>query len=529
MRRSYVAIAVLLVLCAGAPVRADFELPSIIGDNMVLQRRTDASVWGWDEPGTRVIVVFRDEEVAVRAGEDGRWTARVPTGEAGGPFELRIRGTEHRTLGNVMVGEVWVAGGQSNMWWFVSRCLNAEEEIAGADFPDIRFWDANTGPRQAGWPADRPQRTVQTRWQVTSPEVVGEFSGVAYFFARALHHELGVPVGIVHLAVPAAPIEPFLSEGFARAHLPEQLENLRLRRRLYPDDLRRYEQAVREWEEERDAAEQEGREPPDRPRAPADPDAARGPGSLFNGMVWPAHPFTMRGFLWYQGESNASRSLQYSMLFPALIEEWRELWDDHSAPFLFVELAQFLDEQRRPVEDATWPALRDAQHAALRLDNTYMVSAIDVFADGESAHDIHPPNKQLVAHRLFKTALANIYGRDEVVWSGPLFRSADFDGARVTVRFDHAGGGLVARGSTLKGFALAGADRRFHWADAEIRDNSVVLVSERVPQPVAARYGWANNPIGNLYNEAGLPAFPFRTDHWIPAVGRHRWYVPQDQ
>jgi sialate O-acetylesterase len=319
MGRRVAAFVVLLGLLAGA-VRAEVELPSIIGDNMVLQHGTEAAVWGWDEPGTTVTVTFRGSEVTTRAGDDGKWLTRVTTGEAGGPFELRISGTDERKLSNVMVGEVWVAGGQSNMWWFVRNCVDAEQEIAAADYPEIRFWDANTGPREAGWIADSPQRTVETEWQVTSPQTVGNFAGVAYFFARDLHEELDVPVGIVHLAVPGSPIEPFLSEEFAHAHLPQQMQNLEYRRKDYPEALKRHEQALAEWEEAREAAEREGREPPRKPRAPRNPEGARGPGTFFNGMVWPAHPFTMQGFLWYQGESNAGRSLQYSVLFPSLIE-----------------------------------------------------------------------------------------------------------------------------------------------------------------------------------------------------------------
>ncbi|MFO7956193.1 MAG: sialate O-acetylesterase [Candidatus Brocadiia bacterium] len=528
MGRCVAAFVILLGLLAGS-VGAEVELPSIIGDAMVLQRGTEAALWGWDEPGTTVTVTFRGSEVTTRAGDDGKWMTRVSTGEAGGPFELRISGTDERTLSNVMVGEVWVAGGQSNMWWFVRNCVDAEQEIAAADYPEIRFWDANTGPREAGWIADSPQRTVETEWQVTSPQTVGNFAGVAYFFARDLHEELDVPVGIVHLAVPGSPIEPFLSEEFAHAHLPQQMQNLEYRRRDYPEALKRHEQALAEWEKAREAAEREGREPPRKPRAPRNPEEARGPGTFFNGMVWPAHPFTTRGFLWYQGESNAGRSLQYSVLFPSLIEEWRELWGDPDAPFLFVELAEFLEEQTRPVEDATWPALRDAQHAALDLDNCYMVSSIDVFREGENVRNIHPPNKQLVARRLFLTALANVYGREGVVWSGPLYRSAEFKGGEVVIHFDHVGGGLTAHGDELRGFALAGPDRVFHWAEAEIRGDAVVLTSDEVDAPVAARYGWANNPIGNLYNEEGLPAFPFRTDHWVLTVGKREWDVPEDE
>ena len=505
----------LFMSCRLAPAaRAELELPSIIGDNMVLQRGTDAPVWGWDTPGTTVTVSFRGREAQAEADEEGKWMGRIPTGDAGGPFELTIEGTDTVTCADVLVGEVWVAGGQSNMWWHLSNCTNAQQEIASADYLQIRMWDANTHPRQAGWMADEPQKTVQAEWKPTTPRVAGNFPGVPYFFARELHQRLDVPVGIVHLAVPGSPIEPWLSEEFGERHFPRVARYLEYREAEYPQELQEYEDTLEKWEEQREKAEEAGREPPRKPRRPRNP-ARAAMGGFYNGMVHPTAPYAAKGFLWWQGESNSSRALQYQILFPALIDEWRYWWGESEMPFLFVELAEFLAEQRRPVEDDSWPALRDAQHEALKVAGTYMISTIDIFLPEDSINNIHPPNKQLAGHRLYLAAMANVYGDEDLVWSGPLYRSAEFADGRAVISFDHVGSALVAKGGALNGFALAGPDRQWHWAEAEIERDTVVLRCPDVPEPVAVRYGWANNPIGNLYNREGLWAFARRTDNWL--------------
>ena len=457
---------------AGATSRAGWELPAIISSGMVLQRDGAVPLWGWDEPGTIVTVSFRDQKCTAQAGADGQWRLWIPAGPAGGPFLLRIEGSRTVTVAEVLVGEVWIAGGQSNMWWHEGSCRNAAGD-KDVSFPGIRIWDANTSTNQAGWPAETPQRTVPAHWVSVTPETVANLPGVPFYFAREIHQKLKIPVGIVHLAVPGQSIETFLSPAFIQAHLP-----------LARDQQTQLKQPA--------------------------------PSCFFNGMVAPAAPYAARGFLWWQGESNADRHLQYRVLFPGLIEDWRRCWERPDAPFLFVELANFLKLQSQPVEDDPWPALRDAQTFALQLDHVQEVSAIDVLGPAESPFNIHPPNKQVIGHRLALAARATVYGERRLVWSGPRFQSAQFDGARVRVSFTQIGGGLIAKdGQPLKGFALAGADRQFSWAVASLsQDNTVILTATNVPQPIAARYDWANNPSGTLVNREGLPAFPFRTDHW---------------
>jgi sialate O-acetylesterase len=233
-------------------------------------------------------------------------------------------------------------------------------------------------------------------------------------------------------------------------------------------------------------------------------------------MIAPTAPYTARGFIWWQGESNAERSpLQYRVLLPGLIQEWRCLWQQDKAPFLYVELANFLPPQRYPVEDEAWPALRDAQKAALSLPHTAMISTIDILGAEEEVNSGHPRHKQLAGYRLALAALAQVYGQTDLIWSGPTFQSVEFEGNQAIVTFDHIGKGLETKdGAVLRGFALAGVDQRFFWAEGKIQDNTVILSSKSVEHPVAVRYGWANNPIGNLYNSAGLPTFPFRSDTW---------------
>ena len=467
-------IFVLLLTMVGTavlPIRllAGWELPSIISSNMVLQQETAAPLWGWDAPGTKITVLFRGQEVTTQAGEDGKWQVRVTTGKAGGPFVLRIKGSSEVTLEGVLVGEVWVAGGQSNMWWHEGNCKNADQEKNNSDYPQLRIWDANTSTNQGGWSAVTPQHNVQAVWKISVPSTVADFPGVPFFFARELHRQLKVPVGIVHVAVPGTAIETFLSPTYLAQNWPHM--------------------------------------------AAATNRSAFS--CFYNGMVAPVLPFAVRGFLWWQGEGNATEYSKYRVLFPSLIEDWRQAWEMPAAPFFYVELANFLKVQTRAMEDDLWPALRDAQKSALALDQVWEVSAIDILDSDENIFNIHPSNKQLVGHRLFLAAMANVYGDKMCSWSGPRYRSVRFKRNEAILSFDYVGGGLVASDDKpLKGFAIAGADHQFYLGDAHLNGNTVVVTSTNVPIPVAVRYDWANNPFGNLGNKDGLPAFPFRTDHW---------------
>ena len=437
------AVAVLVVACAVSVAGAEVKLPGVFGDHMVLQRDAAVPVWGWAAPGEKVTVTLGDQSRTAAADKDGKWSLRLDRLSAGGPYALKVCGSNTLELSDVLVGEVWLCSGQSNMAMTVGASNRFAEEQAAADLPKIRHF---TVPRRS---AETPETTCGGAWTVSSPETVGKFSATAYFFGRTLHKELGVPVGLVNSSVGGTPIES--------------------------------------WTGPQDA------------------------GPLYNGMIAPLAPYAIRGAIWYQGERNAKvgQPGAYAAQLAALIGGWRGVWGQGDFPFLYVQLPNYTAPQQKPVENAGWVQVREAMLKTLAVPNTGMAVTVDL---GE-AGNIHPKNKQDVGKRLAQWALAKTYGRD-LVYSGPLYRSMSKEGDKILIRFDSVGGGLVAKGDKLKGFAIAGADKEFAWADATIEGDAVVVRSPQVKDPAAVRYAWAPNPDSNLYNKAGLPASPFRTDDW---------------
>jgi sialate O-acetylesterase len=339
----------------------------------------------------------------------------------------------------------------------------------------------------------------------------GGFSAVGYFFGRDLHKELGVPVGLINTSWGGTPAEswttrPTLEEDPEFVPIVERWNQAR---ENYPEQKKKHEEALAKWKEEVQKAKAEGKQPPRQPSPPLFERKQYEPASLYNGMIAPLIPYAIKGAIWYQGESNAGRAYQYRSLFSAMIRDWRREWGQGAFPFLFVQLANFMAREPEPA-DSAWAELREAQSVALRLPKAGQAVIIDI---GE-ADNIHPKNKQDVGYRLALNALAIAYGRD-IVYSGPTFKSMELEGDRIRLHFDHIGGGLEAKGGgPLKGFAIAGEDGKFVWADAAIEGDAVVVRSAQVAHPVAVRYAWANNPECNLYNKEGLPASPFRTDTW---------------
>lgn len=458
-------LSVLLLLSCSVALAG--ELPSIFSDHLILQREESVPVWGWEEPGTEVEIDFRDRTAVAVAGPDGRWQAAVPTGAAGGPFEMTIRGSTTATLRDILVGEVWVAGGQSNMWWALGKTENAEEEIRlAAALPKVRVFDTNTGPREAGWPKETPQRSVPAEWVVPNRDNAGELPSTAYYFARELHKELGVPVGIVHVAVPGTPVESHMS--------PKTIADLGL-----------VPYTVGEGERKRTIV----------------------PGVLYNGGVAPVVPFAARGFIWWQGEANQDNPEQYRTRFPALVQGWREAWNAPKMPFLYVELHGFGPHGNSPVEEATFPRVRDAQRSALALDHVYRIAVPDILQ--EPGWQIHPPRKQIAGRRLAEVALADVYCRNGA--RPPEVATVSFDGHSALLTYKHAKALRLTAGPHT-GFALSGDDGQWHHADAEVRGNQVTLRCAEVPRPVAVRFGFVNHPAAHLYNEAGLPAGQYRSD-----------------
>ena len=462
--------AVSCALWAAPEARADVKLPALIGSNMVLQQGRPVRVWGTADPGERVVVRVKNQQKVTTAGETGAWQVRLGPLDAGGPFEMTIEGKNRIALRNVMAGEVWVCSGQSNMWWPVEFSANSRQEIAEASYPKIRLFAVGLKAT-----AD-PQRDVQGQWVECNPKTVGGFSAVSYFFGRQLHQALGVPVGLIHSSVGGTPAEAWTSMSALVAD---------------PD----FREILGRWS-----------------KGPAKPEFFTST-YLYNGMIAPLTPYGIRGAIWYQGESNADRAYQYRKLFPAMIADWRKAWRQGDFPFLFVQLANFTEVQKDASAPSAWAELREAQLMTLSLPNTAMAVTMDI---GDAA-DIHPKNKQEVGWRLAQAALGTVYGR-KVPYSGPIYESMAAEEGKIRLRFTHAAGLRTDWLGKPRGFAIAGADQKFVWAEAKIDGDTVLVSSDKVTSPVAVRYGWANNLVCTLYNGAGLPASPFRTDDWPGAT-----------
>ncbi len=479
-------------------------MPSVFGDHMVLQRDARVPVWGTAAPGERIRVDVAGESASTRAGDDGRWMARLGSLDAGGPHTMTVTGESGtKTFSDVLVGEVWVCSGQSNMQWPVSASKDPDQEIAAATHPNLRLFYVERVT------AETPQRDCKASWVSCSPETIPNFSAVAYYFGREVQKLREVPVGLIHTSWGGTAAEAWTSRETLEADA--QFEPILTRWdaivQRYPDDLAKYETDRAAWEKARDAAKAAGSEVPREPRRPQGPNDPNRPANLYNAMIAPIVPFGVRGAIWYQGESNASRAYQYRALLPTMIGNWRDEWDQKSFPFLIVQLANFMQRKDEPGE-SEWAELREAQLMTAQQRGNGLAVIIDV---GEAA-DIHPKNKQDVGRRLAFAAEEVAYGDQNAASSGPIYRKHRVRGNEIEITFDHAHGGLTAAGGALKGFAIAGSDYAFVWADARIEGDRVIVSSPKVAAPVAVRYGWADNPDCSLYNGAGLPASPFRTD-----------------
>jgi len=414
---------------------------------------------------------------------------------------MTVTGKNTLTVKNLLVGEVWVASGQSNMQFTVSGSVNAPAEIAAADFPAIRQF---TVPNTI---ALEPQADVRGAWTVCSPATAGGFTAVGFFFARDLWNKLHVPVGIIHTSWGGTRIEAWIDEQTFAGDpaIKPSLDQRNAAMTAYNDALYN---ALAGWMPKAAEAKAANQPLPAPPVVGAeDPrKSAQMASGLYNAMIAPLIPYAIAGAIWYQGESNAGNAANYRKSFPDMITGWRRLWGQGDFPFLFVQLANYMQTGPDP-RDTAWAQLREAQTMTLATPNTGMAVIIDI----GTPNNIHPPNKQDVGHRLALWAEAQTYAQD-LVFSGPLYDSMKVEGGAIRLSFKYVGGGLVAKDGALKGFAIAGADGVFVWADATIEGQTIVVKSAKVPAPVAVRYAWDDNPVCNLYNAAGLPASPFRTD-----------------
>lgn len=516
MKTLKAALALLFVQFMAVSVYADVKLASPFGNHMVLQQGKKVPVWGTADPAEKITVSFLKQKVTITADEDGQWKISLNKLAYGGPYTLTVSGKNTIVLNDVYVGEVWLCSGQSNMDMTVARedrywcgVFNEKEEVASANYPTIRFFDVDFTPNE------KLQKEVRGKWEVVSPQTVGHMSAAAYFFARDLQKKLGVPVGLITTAYGASTAEAWIRKEALEANpkFTYLLDTFQSKLNRYFADTaaqRKYAVAYEKWKVDAAKAKAEGR---DEVRGPRNPNPAvdqHNPYVLWNGMVAPLVPYAIKGALWYQGESNGPTAKIYADIMQTLIIDWRRQWGSEAFPFIYVQLANHQKLITDPMKDDQMVTVREAQRQNLSIPNTAMVVAIDNANPGDP-NDIHPKNKQDIGKRLALAALGTVY-KQKMVYSGPLYDKMEVEGNKVRLQFKHTGSGLFVKGDTLKGFAIAGPDKKFVHADAVIEGNTVVLSSASITNPLAVRYGWAKNPPVNLYNKEGLPASPFKTD-----------------
>jgi len=491
--------AVLCTLCS--LVHAEVALPAIFGDHMVLQRQQTNPVWGTADPGESVIVKIHGQHHTTTANANGDWRIMLNPLPTGGPYEMMIEATNTITLRDILSGEVWLCSGQSNMVRSVNSTYHADVELLSANYPNIRIISV---PNVA---AQEPQNDFEGQWEACTPKTVANFSAVGYVFGRRLHNTLGVPIGLIDNAWGGSSAEAWVPRETLEAD------------EAYHPMLAKWDKTATDYTDEIHAAAmekfqewQQAGQPGPRQRAPQDPrQGQKRPANLYNGVLHPVLGYGIRGSIWYQGEGNSARAYQYRDLFPLMINTWRERWGIGDFPFYWVQLADYRAEEPTP-GDSNWAELREAQTMTLSLPNTGEAVIIDT---GE-ARDIHPRDKHTVANRLVRHALAKDYGYN-IASESPRYQSMQAEDGAITITLEHVSkGGLFAFDvAEVQGFAIAGEDRTFVWAQAEIvGHNQIKVSSPDVPYPVAVRYGWADNPVLNLRDLNGLPVTPFRTDDW---------------
>jgi len=649
MNRKIISAGVL-VFSSAVSLLADVKLPAVMSDHMVLQQQSDARLWGWADPGEEVSVKgawAKAFSKPIKAGKDGKWEQKLTTPKAGGPYTITVKGNNTVTLKNILIGEVWVCSGQSNMEWGMSWINNSKQELAEAKHPEIRLFDVKNTT------ASLPLDDVRGQWYECHSESVatcgefGGFSAVAYYFARKLQQQLNVPIGLITADVRGTPAESWTSSEMLLT-MPDFAEQVKifldkdaLKKAMakYEIDLAKWQEAMKKadagisekwenpqldesswkkievpstfeksevgkidgvvwyrttlelpadlagkgmtvslgaiddedityfngtkigevkgWNRARDyqidgslvkagknvlvvRVKNTGKDggfaakPDDMflqsgekkvaiagqwlykisvdlssiPRAPRRPGrmSNQTPTSLYNGMINPIVPFTIKGAIWYQGEGNSLKPTQYQTLFPNMIQSWRNAWKIGDFPFYYVQIAPYNYGDRNSA------LLREAQMMTLSMKNVGMVVTMDI----GNFTDIHPKNKKDVGLRLARWALAKDYGQKDVVYSGPIYKNMNIEADKIRLSFDHAGSGMVAKDGNLANFTIAGADKKFVPANAVIKNNTIVVSSDKVTKPVAVRYAFDNAGVPSLFNKEGLPASSFRTDTWLP-------------
>jgi sialate O-acetylesterase len=507
-----------LLLLSPSLLLAKLNVPHFFSDHMVLQRERAAAIWGKADAGSEVTVSFKGKSATAKAGADGKWKAQIETGaaDAKGAVLTIAAGADKIEIQDVLVGEVWFASGQSNMFYTMNRSPEYAGLIAESKHPALRMFNAPLVT------AEENQDDIDGSWKAATPETVPDYSAVAFFFARKLHLELGIPVGVIKSAWGGKPVETFTSRE-ALNTLPgtKALVDAMLKDEAGYDQAKAdaaYATKLEQWKATIAAA--KGKSADERKRLPKKPDAPKRPlltegrpGVLFAAMIHPFTGYTMRGAIWYQGEGNAKPgAVPYDQTLPLMINDWRKRWADEFS-FYYVQLASYRAPSTEPGTPDPWALCQDRMRLVL---GTTPKTGMAIINDVGEANDIHPKNKKDPGERLARWALAKDYGK-QLIYSGPLFKTNTAQAGAIRVTFDQAGEGLKSRdGGPLKRFEIAGADKTWKWADAKIDGKDAVIVSSaEVKQPVAVRYAWASNPEGsNLVNSDGLPASVFRTDDW---------------
>ncbi len=499
--------ASLLVTASSA--LATVSLPALFSDHMVLQRDVAYPLWGKADPGEQFTISIGNFASHMVANTDGSWKCVMPALKVGGPYTLTIAGAANTlVIHDVLAGEVWVASGQSNMTFPLAGAINGKAEVDAANYPQIRVFTV------ADKVAATPQRDCSGSWQLATPENAASFTALGYLFARDIYQALGatVPVGIIHSAVGGT-----TAQAWTRTEIMPGNPDLEPILHTYQTSLDEYQKALAAypgqlaaWNAAVKQAAADGKPAPQKPAAPQDPSTQTArPGGLFYGKIAPLIPYRIRGVIWWQGEYNANWAEQYGFLFPALIRDWRAQWGQGDFPFLFVQLENLIIA---PHSEAHYDELRESQ---LKTWQTVPQTGMVVMCDIGDPNNIHPANKQGVAQRMSLIALNTVYGKKNIIYSGPVYKGMKIDGGKIRLSFTFLGGGLVSKsGNTLGSFEIAGADKHFVPANAVIDGDTVLVFSPDIKAPLAVRYAWADNPTCTLYNKADLPATPFRTDSW---------------
>jgi sialate O-acetylesterase len=500
MNRSYKSFFFLAFLISNVAL-SQIKLPAIISDNMILQQNSKVALWGWAKSGEKIVITnsWNNKSTTATADASGKWLIYVATTKAGGPYQLTFKASNTIEVKNILLGEVWLASGQSNMEFFIGKTSNAsyngvinhDEVMKDAEHPDIRTIDI---PNKV---ADELQTDFKGVWKLCSANTVDTFSAVAYFFAGEINKATGFPVGIINSTWGGTPAESWTKKEVLQSDsdLNQILVRYQKAVDIFPEENEKYKTVLAKWRE--DTSKTKGAAP----RGPMGPNHNQSPYKLYNGMIVPIEPYTIKGLIWYQGENNADRAFQYRKLLPAMINNWRSDWNNSKLPFYFVQISPHRSQN---------PEIRDAQ---LYVYRHTPYTGMAVTTDNGDSLNIHPRNKELVGKRLSLWALRNEYGKKNIIVSGPLYKSMKIEGNKIRISFDFDKG-LVAKDGELKEFTIAGDDQNFIPANAKIEGNTVIVWSDEVKNPKAVRFAWKNVPHPNLYNAAGLPASPFRTDNW---------------